>query len=120
MLLISDSAEEIKSLKHKLSSKFDMKDIGKARKILGIEIIRNIINRVLNLKQSSCLEKVLINIFVITQQNGILKFYNNLQDHQTQTNKQIITKRVLDSYHCRRGKSKTLILLFFDPQRFSL
>ncbi len=36
MLLISDSAEEIKSLKHKLSSEFDMKDIGKARRILGM------------------------------------------------------------------------------------
>ncbi|KAL5579868.1 hypothetical protein UlMin_012310 [Ulmus minor] len=59
MLLISDSAEEIKSLKHKLSSEFDMKDIGKARRILGMEIIRNRISRVLSLKQSSYLEKVL-------------------------------------------------------------
>ncbi|KAL5567861.1 hypothetical protein UlMin_024436 [Ulmus minor] len=58
MLLISDSAEEIKSLKLKLSSEFDMKDIGKARRILGMKIIRNRISRVLTLKQSSYLEKV--------------------------------------------------------------
>ncbi|KAL5574233.1 hypothetical protein UlMin_023830 [Ulmus minor] len=36
-----------------------MKDIGKARRILGMEIIRNRISRVLSLKQSSYLEKVL-------------------------------------------------------------
>lgn len=61
MLLISDNAEEIKILKHKLSFEFDMKDIGKTRRILGMEIIRNIISRVLSLKQSSYLEKVLFN-----------------------------------------------------------
>ncbi|KAL5543993.1 hypothetical protein UlMin_007777 [Ulmus minor] len=59
ILLISDSAEEIKSLKYKLSSEFDMKYIGKARRILGMEIIRSRINRVLSLKQSSYLENVL-------------------------------------------------------------
>ncbi|KAL5548035.1 hypothetical protein UlMin_003266 [Ulmus minor] len=64
MLLISDSAKEIKSLKHKLSSEFDMKDIGKARRILGMEIIRNRISRVLSLKQSSHLEKVLSKFFI--------------------------------------------------------
>ena len=35
---------------------------------------------------------LLINIVVIMQRDEILKFYNNLQDHQTQANKQIITK----------------------------
>ena len=41
---------------------------------------------------------LLFHVIVITQRNSILKIYNNLQDHQTQTNKQIITKRVLDYY----------------------
>ena len=59
MFLISDSVKEIKSLKHKLSSKFDMKDIGKAKRILGMEIMRNRISRVRSLKQSSYLEKLL-------------------------------------------------------------
>ena len=36
-----------------------MKDIGKARKILGMEIIRKRINRVLCLKQTSYLEKII-------------------------------------------------------------
>ena len=35
---------------------------------------------------------MLFHVIVITQQNSIVKFYNILQDHQTQTNKHIITK----------------------------
>ncbi|KAL5573791.1 hypothetical protein UlMin_023388 [Ulmus minor] len=41
---------------------------------------------------------LLFHVIVIMQRNSILNFYNNLQDHQTQTNKHIITKRVLDYY----------------------
>ena len=41
---------------------------------------------------------MLFHVIVIMQRNSILKFYNILQDHQTQTNKHIITKRVLDYY----------------------
>ena len=37
---------------------------------------------------------LLFHVIVITQRNSILKNYNYLQDHQTQTNKHIITKRV--------------------------
>ena len=62
---------------------------------------------------------LLFHVIVITQRNSILKFYNNLQDHQTQTNKHIITKRVLDYYPCRHGISKTLFPSFFDPLMFS-
>ena len=64
--------------------------------------------------------ELLINIIVIMQWKCILKFYNNLHDHDTQANKQIITKRVLDNYPCRRGISKTLIHSFSDPRTSSL
>ena len=36
-----------------------MKDIGRARKILGMKIIRNRINKILYLKQTSSLEKII-------------------------------------------------------------
>ena len=62
---------------------------------------------------------LLFHVIVITQRNSILKNYNNLQDHQTQTNKHIITKRVLDYYPSRHGISKTLIPSFFDPRMSS-
>ena len=42
---------------------------------------------------------MLFHVIVITQRNSILKFYNSLQDHQTQSNnKHIITKQVLNYY----------------------
>ena len=58
--------------------------------------------------------RMLFHVIVITQRNSILKFYNILHDHQTQTNKHIITKRVLDYYPCRRGISKTLLSFAFQ------
>ena len=63
--------------------------------------------------------RLLFHVIVITQQNSILKLYNNLQDHQTQANKHIITKRVLDYYPCRHSISKTLFPSFFDPRMSS-
>ena len=63
---------------------------------------------------------LLFHVIVIMQRNSILKNYNNLQDHQTQTNKHIITKRALDYYPCRHGISKTLIPSFFNPRTSSL
>ena len=62
---------------------------------------------------------MLFHVIVITQRNSILKFYNNLQDHQTQTNKHIITKQVLDYYPCRHGILKTLLSSVFDPRTSS-
>ena len=59
MLLISDNLEDIKGSKGKLSAEFEMKDIGKARNILGMDIIRNRISWVLYLKQTSYVENVI-------------------------------------------------------------
>ena len=78
----------------------------------------------LKLKKFACPNDVsvglLFHIILITQRNSILKFYNNLQDYQTQTNKHIITKRVLDYYPGRHGILKTLIPSFFNPWISSL
>ncbi|KAH9649108.1 Integrase catalytic domain-containing protein [Citrus sinensis] len=51
--------EEIEALKQLLNSEFDMKDLGPVRKILGMEIIRNMKNDTMILSQGKYLEKVL-------------------------------------------------------------
>ena len=45
MLLVGNNMEVIKEVKLQLSSKFDMKDLGAANLILGMEIKRNRANR---------------------------------------------------------------------------
>ncbi|GAB2285911.1 hypothetical protein Dimus_039730 [Dionaea muscipula] len=60
MLLISKSMPLILDLKSKLSSEFDMKDLGIAKKILGMEIVRNRSKHEIRLHQTSYLEKVCI------------------------------------------------------------
>ena len=59
MLITSRSRSAIDALKRDLSSEFEMKDLGEARKVLGIEITRDRgIGRV-SLTQKGYLEKVL-------------------------------------------------------------
>ena len=58
MLIASRSRSAIDALKRDLSSKFEMKDLGEARKVLGMEITRDRgIGRV-SLTQKGYLEKV--------------------------------------------------------------
>ena len=58
MLLVGKSRTEIDKLKGKLSEEFEMKDLGPAKKILGIDIKRNRPNTIF-LSQKGYLEKVL-------------------------------------------------------------
>ena len=48
MLLIGNNKDVIKEVKSQLSSKFDMKDLDAANFILGMEIIRDCANKILN------------------------------------------------------------------------
>lgn len=59
MLIASVSKTEIQSLKHQLNYEFDMKDLGEAKRILGMEIERDRENFSLFLHQGSYLRKVL-------------------------------------------------------------
>ncbi|KAH9800560.1 hypothetical protein KPL71_000707 [Citrus sinensis] len=59
MLIACNEREEIEVLKQLLNSEFDMKDLGPARKILGMEIIRNMKKGTMILSQGKYLEKVL-------------------------------------------------------------
>ena len=61
MLIASKSMEEINRLKAQLSRTFDMKDLGAAKHILGMEIHRDRKNGKLWLSQQKYVEKVLEN-----------------------------------------------------------
>ena len=59
MLIAAKSKVEITKLKKLLSSEFDMKDLGTAKKILGMEIIRDRKSGLLFLSQQNYVKKVL-------------------------------------------------------------
>ncbi|KAL5549944.1 hypothetical protein UlMin_000120 [Ulmus minor] len=58
-LLTSKTINNIIELKKILSEEFEMKDLGRAKKILGTNIVRNIEKNVLKLHQRTYLEKIL-------------------------------------------------------------
>ena len=59
MLIAAKGKREITTLKAQLSSEFDMKDLGAAKKILGMEITRDRNSGFLFLSQQSYIQKVL-------------------------------------------------------------
>ena len=59
MLIAGSSIEEINNLKKQLSKQFVMKDLGVAKQILGMRIIRDRSNGTLKLSQSKYVKKVL-------------------------------------------------------------
>jgi hypothetical protein len=59
LLLLSNSSARLSILKQDLAKKFEMKDMGEAHFILGIEIERNRSTRALCLSQKSYVKKVL-------------------------------------------------------------
>ena len=59
MLLISKSKTRIENLKRILNSEFDMKDLGTAKKILGMELKRNRNQGTITISQKGYIDKVL-------------------------------------------------------------
>ena len=59
ILIASNSKSEVEKLKSELSREFEMKDLGAAKSILGIEIKRDKKRKLLNLSQELYLKKVL-------------------------------------------------------------
>ncbi|KAJ0482376.1 putative RNA-directed DNA polymerase [Helianthus annuus] len=59
MLIATKDMKEIQKLKDQLKADFEMKDLGAAKKILGMEIVRDRKSRVLHLSQKNYIEKVL-------------------------------------------------------------
>ena len=59
MLVTGSDINEIQKVKHDLKCRFEMKDLGEAKRILGIDIIRDRKRRVLWLSQQHYIDKVL-------------------------------------------------------------
>ena len=59
MLIARSNIEEINNLKKQLSKQFTIKDLGAAKQILGMRIIRDKANGTLKLSQSEYVKKVL-------------------------------------------------------------
>jgi len=59
MLIASTNRSSIDKLKVWLSSEFEMKDLGEAKRILGMEIKRDRVNEKVSLTQKAYLKKVL-------------------------------------------------------------
>ena len=60
MLIICHDQEEINHLKKLLSREFEMKELEEAKRILGMDIIRNTSKKILFLTQHSYIKKVLV------------------------------------------------------------
>ncbi|CAL1393514.1 unnamed protein product [Linum trigynum] len=59
MIIAARSKSNIQKLKGLLSAKFEMKDLGAAQKILGMEIYRDSLKKKLFLSQKSYIQKIL-------------------------------------------------------------
>ena len=59
ILLIGNDVETLSNVKKRLAEQFQMKDFGEASYILGIQIIRDLKNKLLALSQASYINKVL-------------------------------------------------------------
>ena len=68
MLLIGNNKDVIKEVKSQLSSNFDMKDLGAANFILGMQIRRDRENKMISLNQRKYVDTVL-QIFNIQKSN---------------------------------------------------
>lgn len=64
MLVAAKDLKEVQNLKELLGSEFEMKDLGPAKRILGMDIYRDRENGVLTLSQGAYLEKVLKNFMI--------------------------------------------------------
>ena len=62
MLIVSKSMDKINRLKDQMARTFDMKDLGAAKQILGIEIHRDRKNGKLSFSQEKYVEKILAKI----------------------------------------------------------
>ena len=59
MLIASADMQDIRELKGELSKSFSMKDLGPARRILGMKISRDRLKKTLTLSQEDYIKKVL-------------------------------------------------------------
>ncbi|GJX40790.1 retrovirus-related pol polyprotein from transposon TNT 1-94 [Tanacetum coccineum] len=74
MLIACKSKAEIGSTKSLLKKKFDMKELGEAKKILGMEIIRDQSCKILRVSQSGYVSKILNNFRIDNEKSVKMPF----------------------------------------------
>ena len=72
ILLIGNDVEKLLNVKNWLAEQFQMKDLGEASYILGIQIIRDRSKKLLALSQASYIDKVLARFSVQNSKKGLL------------------------------------------------
>ena len=72
ILLIRNDVETLSNVKKWLAEQFQMKDLGEASYILGIQIIRDRKNKLLALSQASYIDKVLARFSMQDSKKGLL------------------------------------------------
>jgi len=59
MLIAGVNMEDINKLKNQLSKQFPMKDLGIAKQILGMRIVKDKVNSILKISQTEYVKKIL-------------------------------------------------------------
>ncbi|KAL6318107.1 hypothetical protein AAG906_035252 [Vitis piasezkii] len=72
ILLIGNDVESLSKVKNWLASQFQMKDLGEASYILGIQMTRDRKNRLLALSQAAYIDKVLVKFAMENSKKGNL------------------------------------------------
>jgi len=70
MLIASTNRSSIDKLRVRLLSKFEMKDLGEAKRILGVEIERDRVKGKVSLTQKAYLQKVLQKFYIGCEANS--------------------------------------------------
>eukprot|EP00253_Pinus_taeda_P022944 PITA_22944 len=110
MLLTSKSIEEINRLKAHMARKFDMKDLGVARQILGMEIFRDKRNGKLWLSQQKYIEKILLRFAGV-----VSRYMENLGKEHWSTVKWVLRYlRGTSSYCITYNKSSEFVCGYVD------
>ncbi|KAK4856333.1 hypothetical protein QYF36_016406 [Acer negundo] len=79
ILLIGNDVGVLTSVKEWLAKQFDMKDLGEASFILGIQVIRDRKNRTIALSQASYIDKILSRFSMHDSKKGMLPFKHGIK-----------------------------------------
>ena len=78
IVLIGNDVETLLNVKKWLAEQFQMKDLGEASYILGIQIIRDRKNKLLALSQASYIDKVLARFLMRDSKKGLLSIKHGI------------------------------------------
>ena len=98
ILLIGNSVKVLSNVKGYLKKQFDMNDLGEANYILGIKLLRDRKNNVLDLSQASYIDKIVTRFGMENSKRGLLPFKHGIhlskeQSPKTPEEKELMSKK---------------------------